>query len=168
MGIGNLNTLCEVLLLSLLLSLVRLHNQEGNLALIPSFILVTWLVHLNLLDLIALTIIGERRNEELFTKLTISLRFHSCLEKYKTKQQWHPCSNRTNIFMDSLITRIKQTNQLIIWLMKPGGSMPRSQGLLIIPILSRINPLPRIDTYFFKIHSNIVLEIGRASCRERV
>ena len=27
----------------------------------------------------------------------------------------------------------------------------------IIPILSRINPIPRIDTYFFKVHSNIVL-----------
>ena len=27
----------------------------------------------------------------------------------------------------------------------------------IIPILRRINPIPRIDTYFFKIHSNIVL-----------
>ena len=27
----------------------------------------------------------------------------------------------------------------------------------IIPILSRINPIPRIDTYFFKIHSNIFL-----------
>ena len=26
----------------------------------------------------------------------------------------------------------------------------------IIPILSRINPIPRIDAYFFKIHSNIV------------
>ena len=27
----------------------------------------------------------------------------------------------------------------------------------IIPILSRINPIPRIDTYFFKIRSDIVL-----------
>ena len=26
-----------------------------------------------------------------------------------------------------------------------------------IPILSRMNPIARIDTYFFKIHSNIVL-----------
>jgi hypothetical protein len=26
----------------------------------------------------------------------------------------------------------------------------------LIHILSRINPIPRIDTYFFKIHSNIV------------
>ena len=27
----------------------------------------------------------------------------------------------------------------------------------IIPILSRINPIPHIDSYFFKVHSNIVL-----------
>ena len=27
----------------------------------------------------------------------------------------------------------------------------------MIPILSRTNPIPRIDTYFFKIDSNIVL-----------
>ena len=32
-----------------------------------------------------------------------------------------------------------------------------SKGTPIIPILSRINPIPRIDAYFFKIHSNIVL-----------
>ena len=42
--------------------------------------------------------------------------------------------------------------------MQPGGSMSHSQGLSpIIPILSRINPIPRIDTYLFKVHSNIVL-----------
>jgi hypothetical protein len=38
--------------------------------------------------------------------------------------------------------------------MEPGGSMSHSQGF---PILSLINPLSRIDTYLFKIHSNIVL-----------
>ena len=31
------------------------------------------------------------------------------------------------------------------------------KGSLIIPILSRINPIPCIDTYLFKVHSNIVL-----------
>ena len=31
------------------------------------------------------------------------------------------------------------------------------KGPLIIPILSSINPTPRIDTHFFKVHSNIVL-----------
>ena len=34
--------------------------------------------------------------------------------------------------------------------MEPGGSVPHSQGLLIIPILSRINPIPRIYTYFLR------------------
>ena len=29
------------------------------------------------------------------------------------------------------------------------------QGLSSDPILSRINPIPRIDTHFFKIYSNI-------------
>ena len=43
------------------------------------------------------------------------------------------------------------------WLVEPGGSMPHSQGCPIIPILSRMYPVPRIDTYFFKIHFNILL-----------
>ena len=29
------------------------------------------------------------------------------------------------------------------------------QLLILIPVLSRINPIPRIDTYFFKVHANI-------------
>ena len=59
--------------------------------------------------------------------------------------------------MGSLIIRIKQTNQLTLWLMEPGGSVPHSQGLLIIPILSRIKQIPRIYTYLFKVHFNIAL-----------
>ena len=39
--------------------------------------------------------------------------------------------------------------------MKPGSSTPHSQGSQIIPNLSRINPIPRIDNYFFTVHSNI-------------
>ena len=41
--------------------------------------------------------------------------------------------------------------------MEPEGSMPHSKGSQIIPILSQINPIPHIDTYFYKFHSNIVL-----------
>ena len=59
--------------------------------------------------------------------------------------------HRTNIFKDSLITRIKQINQLTQWFLEPGGSVPHSQGFLIIPILSRINPISRIYTYSFKV-----------------
>ena len=41
--------------------------------------------------------------------------------------------------------------------MEPGGLMPRSQGSpIIIPILSRINPIPYIDTYLFIYHPNIL------------
>ena len=40
--------------------------------------------------------------------------------------------------------------------MEPVGSMSHS---LIIPILSRINLIPRIYTYFFKVHSSIVLHL---------
>ena len=43
--------------------------------------------------------------------------------------------------------------------MEPGDLMPHLQGSSIIPILSRVNLTPRIDTYFFKIHSNIVLPL---------
>ena len=32
-----------------------------------------------------------------------------------------------------------------------------TRGSPIIPILSKINQIPRVDTYFFKVHSNIVL-----------
>ena len=38
-----------------------------------------------------------------------------------------------------------------------GGSMPHSQGLSNNPYPTRINQIPHIHTYFFKIHSNIVL-----------
>jgi hypothetical protein len=31
------------------------------------------------------------------------------------------------------------------------------KGSPVIAILSRINPIPRVDTYLFKGHSNIVL-----------
>ena len=41
--------------------------------------------------------------------------------------------------------------------MKPGGLCCTHKGSPINPILSRINPIPRIETYFFKILSNIVL-----------
>ena len=39
--------------------------------------------------------------------------------------------------------------------MEPGGCIHK--GSPIIPILSRINPIPRIDTYFCKVHCNIAL-----------
>ena len=35
--------------------------------------------------------------------------------------------------------------------------MPICKGSPITPIPNSINPIPRTDTYFFKIHSNIVL-----------
>ena len=41
--------------------------------------------------------------------------------------------------------------------MERGGSMPYSQGLSNIPILSRINTITRIVIYLFKVPSNIVL-----------
>jgi hypothetical protein len=42
--------------------------------------------------------------------------------------------------------------------------MPHSQGLSNDPILSRINLVPRIDTYLFKVHSNIVLPSTPRPC----
>jgi hypothetical protein len=35
------------------------------------------------------------------------------------------------------------------------------KGSPIIPILSQINTIPRSDTYFFKVHSKIVLHTPR-------
>ena len=42
-----------------------------------------------------------------------------------------------------------------------GYGTRKFKGSRIIPILSRINPIARIDTYFFKIHSNIVITVWR-------
>jgi len=41
--------------------------------------------------------------------------------------------------------------------MEFGGTMPHSQGISNLPILSRISQVPRIDTYSFKVDSNIDL-----------
>ena len=41
--------------------------------------------------------------------------------------------------------------------MEPSGLMPHHKGSPIILILSQTNPNPRIDTNFFKVHSNTVL-----------
>ena len=41
--------------------------------------------------------------------------------------------------------------------MKPEGSMPQSQGLSNNPYPEVNQPIPRIDTYFFKVNSNVVL-----------
>ena len=41
--------------------------------------------------------------------------------------------------------------------MEPGGSMPHPQGPSNNPYPEQNQPTPRIDTYFFKIYSNIVL-----------
>ena len=41
--------------------------------------------------------------------------------------------------------------------MEPGDQCHIHKGSPIIPILSRINPIPRTDNYLFKVHSNIVL-----------
>ena len=38
--------------------------------------------------------------------------------------------------------------------------MPRSQGLSNNPYFELIQPIPRTDTNFFKVHSNIVLGLG--------
>ena len=40
---------------------------------------------------------------------------------------------------------------LTTWFMEPGGSMLHSQGSPIISSLSQTNPIPHIDTHFFKI-----------------
>ena len=40
--------------------------------------------------------------------------------------------------------------------MEPGGSMRIRKGAPVIPILSWINWIPGIDTYLFKIDSNIL------------
>ena len=48
------------------------------------------------------------------------------------------------------------------------GSMPHSQELFNEPIVSRINPIPRIDTYLFKIilmlYSHLCLGLSRSTC----
>ena len=48
-------------------------------------------------------------------------------------------------------------NYLLHGLWNPEDQCRIHKGSPIIPILSRINPNTRIDTYLFKVHSNIVL-----------
>ena len=49
----------------------------------------------------------------------------------------------------------KLTNKLYgLW--NPEVQCRIYKGSPIIPILSRINPITRIDTYLFKVHSNTV------------
>ena len=55
------------------------------------------------------------------------------------------------IFREFRIQRITLTP----WLKESGGLMHK--GSPIITIMSRINLIPRIDIYFFKVYSNIVL-----------
>ena len=43
--------------------------------------------------------------------------------------------------------------------MESGGLMPIHKGSPIIPILSRINPITRIDTYLLKAHSHYTTQI---------
>jgi hypothetical protein len=38
--------------------------------------------------------------------------------------------------------------------------MPHSQGISNNTFMSRINPILRIDTYLFKVHSNIAIPKG--------
>ena len=47
----------------------------------------------------------------------------------------------------------------ILWLMDPEVQCCIHKGFLVTPILSQINPIPRIDTHLFKIHYNIVLHL---------
>ena len=44
--------------------------------------------------------------------------------------------------------------------MDPEDQYQIHKGSPVFPILSRINPIPRIDIYLFKIHYNIVLPIS--------
>jgi hypothetical protein len=49
-----------------------------------------------------------------------------------------------NVECDNVVT--VDDKKLTPWLIEPVDSMPHSQGLSNNPILSRINPIPRIDT----------------------
>ena len=40
--------------------------------------------------------------------------------------------------------------------MEPRDSIPHPQELPIVIITNRINPVPHIDTYFYKINCNVV------------
>ena len=45
----------------------------------------------------------------------------------------------------------------VIGLCNPEVQFRIHKGFPIIPVLSWLNPIPHIDTYFFRIHSNIVI-----------
>ena len=45
--------------------------------------------------------------------------------------------------------------------MEPGGSMHIHKGSPVIPILSQINPISRIDAYFFKVRYIVLPSMPR-------
>ena len=54
-------------------------------------------------------------------------------------------------------------NLLTTWLMELGGSMPHSQGFSKNPLSEPNNVILQIDTCFFKIYYNIVLQFPSRS-----
>ena len=57
--------------------------------------------------------------------------------------------------LDSVMVFKIATSNWLYGLWNPEVQCRFHEGSLIIPILSQINPISRIDNYFFKVHSNI-------------
>ena len=89
--------------------------------------------------------------EEKWAKRYSELEKQKCYENKSSSKLW------VRKFLGSEAKRpYCETNQLQgLW--KPEVQCLIQKGPPIIPILSRVNPIPRIDTYSFKIHFNIVL-----------
>ena len=67
-----------------------------------------------------------------------------------------PCGIKHTSFIFSPNLRIyKLTNSMAYGTRRSNAAFTRA--LRMIPILSRINPITRIDTYLYKVHFNIVL-----------
>ena len=99
---------------------------------------------------------AHARNFTMNSKLLFQLFPHSLVTWNITYSQTY-CLQHHSSHEQNIQLRKSKEMYLPPWIMKPKGSMPHSKGLYKKPYVSRIIPIPLIDSYFFKIHSNIDL-----------
>ena len=83
-----------------------------------------------------------------------------CIHSYKVINHNINCTRRLMAFLylcAIIYLYSKVPNFMTYGIRRFSAAFTGVLGSPVIAILSRINPIPRIDTYFFKINSNIVL-----------
>ena len=95
--------------------------------------------------------------QQIYKYNSISLGIYSQRETIRTEKNRKLGNQKKLHTYKSCLQWNVQEFLLTTWLMRPEVQRRIHNSSPIIPILSRINPIPCIDTYLFKVHSNIVL-----------